>query len=283
MDTPLQAGLIGHAIAASRTPSMHEEEGKALGLTYQYHRLDIATPDYRDRALGDLLAEAEARGFQGVNITHPFKVEAVALADELAPTAADIGAINTMVFHEGRRIGYNTDYIGFRSALGAETELGSINKVLLMGAGGAGAAVGLALLDQGVEDLTICDPTEDRATALAEKLASLRATKIVRGLSDLSMVDLSALNGVVNATPLGMKDHPGMAISPEMLDPSVWISDIVYFPLETALLKAAQQHGHRVMLGSGMAIYQAVAAFELFTGLKADPARMRSIAFGPKT
>lgn len=274
MTIHIKAGLIGHGIAASLTPPMHEAEGQAQGLGYSYSRLDVAEPEYSEMSLAKLLDFAQSQGFAGVNITHPYKIDAVGFAQELSPIAQDIGAINTMVFKDGKRIGHNTDYIGFRSALAAEHGLGSIQSVLLMGAGGAGGAVALALLDQGCDRLVICDPSGRRASDLAHRIAQLRPQKSVQGVMDVTSLDPKKFDGVVNATPLGMTSYPGMSIDPNVLSADAWVGDIVYFPLNTQLLNTARAGGHAVMQGRGMAIYQAVAAFELFTGTKANPDRM---------
>ena len=274
MTIHIKAGLIGHGIAASLTPSMHEAEGAEQGLVYSYSRLDIAEPEYSHMSLSKLLDHAQTQEFAGVNITHPFKIDALGFADEVSPIAKDIGAINTMVFKDGKRIGHNTDYIGFRSALAAEQGLGSIQCVLLMGAGGAGGAVALALLDQGCDRLVICDPSGQRAKDLAQRIGQLRPQKSLQGVTDLKTVDPTQFDGVVNATPLGMVSHPGMSIDPVVLAANAWVGDIVYFPLNTQLLNTARAAGRAVMSGRGMAIYQAVAAYELFTGIKANPQRM---------
>lgn len=274
MTSHIKAGLIGHGISASLTPPMHEAEGTEQGIAYSYSRLDIADPEFSGMSLSDLLDYAFAQGFAGVNITHPFKIDAVDFADNLSPIAKDIGAINTMVFKDGKRIGHNTDYIGFRAALAAERGFDASHSVLLMGAGGAGGAVALALLDHGCQRLVICDPSGYRARDLADRIALLRPQKTLQAVTDVAAIDPMTFDGVVNATPLGMASHPGMSIDPSILPIKAWVADIVYFPLKTQLLDRACKRGHRIMFGRGMAIHQAVAAFELFTGLKANADRM---------
>lgn len=271
----IKAGLIGHGISGSLTPAMHEAEGRALGLDYSYTRIDAATPEHEGKPLSALIDWAEAQGFAGVNITHPFKTEAAEIADDLSQTATELAAVNTMLFQGGKRIGHNTDYTGYRSALGAVHDIGPMGRVLLMGAGGAGGAVALALLDQGCDALTICDRAPGRAEALATQMKRMRASRAIKGISSLALVDLGALDGVVNATPLGMHGHAGMVIDPALLPKTAWVSDIVYFPMETQLLRTAKACGLRTIDGGGMAVFQAVAAFALITGQKPDPKRMR--------
>lgn len=270
----MKAGLIGNGIAGSLTPAMHEAEGKAQGLDYSYTRVDTSAQPWSGMPLAGLLDEAETAGFSGVNITHPFKVEAAGLADELHGAAQPLDAVNTMVFRDGRRIGHNTDYAGFRAALARDLADAAFGQVLLVGAGGAGAAVALGLIDHGVGRLVIHDRAPGAAEDLARHLGETRPRAQGVVAQGAGGIDFAALDGVVNATPVGMEGHPGTAIDVARLPKGAWVADIVYFPLETELLARARARGHRVMTGAGMAVFQAVGSFELFTGLGADPARM---------
>lgn len=267
----MKAGLVGEGIGGSLTPEMHEMEGREQGLDFRYVRFDTAIDK---RSLSQIVDEAEAEGFAGLNVTHPHKREACQLVDELRGVAETLGAINTIVFENGRRVGYNTDYIGFRSALRRDMAGALIKHVLLVGAGGAGAAVALAIADQGATQLTIHDRQTELAENVAGFVAKARPHVEVRVAKSTQDIDFNIVNGVVNATPMGMESHPGTAIDVKQVSRETWVSDIVYFPLETTLLARARMRGCRVMDGSGMAVFQAVASFNLFTGLKADSSRM---------
>lgn len=270
----MKAALIGHGIAASLTPDMHMAEARAQGFAYDYQRFDIATPEFAALSLAQMLDRAQAEGMAGVNVTHPFKIEAASLMDELSDTARLLGAVNTVLFQDGRRIGHNTDYVGFRSALRRGLPMAPISRVLLVGAGGAGGAVALALIDQGCEELVLSDRNPDAAEALAQRIRVARPRALISCIADVDTVAAATLNGVVNATPMGMDSHPGMALNPDVLDPACWVADIVYFPRQTALLQAAAARRLRTMDGSGMAMFQAAAAFHLITGRVASPERM---------
>lgn len=263
----VRAGLIGRGIGASRTPAMHMAEGRALGLDYRYDILDV---DHEAASLEALLARAERQGYAGLNITFPFKIEVVGLLDTLDPQARALGAVNTVVLRDGSRIGHNTDMWGFAESFRRGMADSPRGEVLLLGAGGAGAAVAHALLSLGVEHVWIADTDAARATRLAAE-AGPRAA-VAAGPEAVA----ARLDGVVNATPMGMEKMPGLAFPARLLRPDLWVADIVYFPLETALLAAARAAGCRVLPGAGMAVFQAVRAFELFTGLAPDPARMRT-------
>ncbi len=250
---------------------MHEAEGAAHGIDYNYRLIDMVEKSPVD--LGALLAEIEAEGFAGVNVTHPFKQQVLCHVTERAPEVERVGACNTVLFEAGGRRAHNTDYLGFLH--GFRTELGAVphDLVLLLGAGGAGRAVGLALAEAGVADLRIHDSNEAAADRLAGDVRRL-FPKIRAASIEPSMLAELTPDGIVNATPVGMAAHPGMPIDRCLLENRPWVADIVYFPLETELLEAARGLGCITMSGRGMAVMQAVKAFELFTGVAADPDRM---------
>jgi shikimate dehydrogenase len=266
-------GLVGEGIQASLTPAMHEREGAEGGLRISYRiidtgRLGIGVPD-----LPELLSWAERLGFDGLNVTHPFKQEVLALVDELSDDAADLGAVNTIVFRDGRRLGRNTDWSGYGRAFRAALPDAVQDRVVLVGAGGAGAAVGYGLLDQGAEHVAVHDVDPERAEACAVRLAKRYGDDRVTPVTDLTRA-LDDARGLVNATPLGMLGHPGMAVPGHLVRPELWVSDVVYFPLDTELVRLARSRGCRVVPGGGMAVHQAVGAFEYFTGRVPDPDRM---------
>lgn len=272
--TPIVAGLIGHGISGSLTPAMHDAEGKAAGLTYHYMLIDTSLAANKNKSLGNLISEAEAKGYAGLNITHPYKVQVVPFLDRLSPEALQTGAVNTIQFRDGKRIGHNTDMRGFQIAFLAELGDVAIGHVLLLGSGGAGAALAHALLGLGVQALSIFSKEFATSRDLALRLSALHPDRQITALSTLSSLSSDLPDGVVNATPMGMRDYPGMAISADRLRPGMWVADIVYFPLETELLLRAGQLECRTMSGAGMAIHQAAAAFHLITGTPGNAVRM---------
>lgn len=268
-------GLIGRGIQLSRTPYMHETEGKALNLPYVYRLLDIDRMGDPSPSLADVVHFAENFGFSGFNVTFPYKQEILPLLDELSPAASDIGSVNTVVFRNGKRRGHNTDMWGFRESFRLGMGTAARDRVLMLGAGGAGVAVAYALLDLGVGQLMISDSDHDRAEALAERLGSrfgAQRANAVRNLEDAA----AAADGIVNATPVGMAKLPGTPLPISMLRPRHWVADIVYFPLETELLRQARGIGCATLSGEGMAVFQAVRAFEHFTGVAPDVDRMKA-------
>ena len=267
------AGLIGAGIQASRTPALHEHEGDAQGMRYLYRLIDLDALKLDSGALADLLVAAERMDFTGLNITFPCKQAIIPLLDDLSPEARGIGAVNTVVLKDGKRIGHNTDCLGF--AEGFRRGLGDVarKRVVQMGAGGAGAAVAHALLMEGVETLSIFDVEVSRAEALANNLNQHFGAGRARAGHDLP-TSMAEADGLVNTTPMGMAKLPGMPVPVELLRGTLWVAEIVYFPLETELLRNARAVGCRTLDGGNMAVFQAVKAFELFSGVAPDAQRM---------
>jgi shikimate dehydrogenase len=267
------AGLIGRGIQQSRSPRMHEAEGMRLGLRYLYRLIDLDQLRLDDEALPELMLAAERFGFAGLNVTHPFKQSVIDHLDELSPDAAAIGAVNTVVLRGGRRIGHNTDGWGFAQSFRQDMRDVAVDQVVLLGAGGAGMAVARALLELGAGRLTIFDIDHARAQALAESLAAAFGAGRASVAAD-PRAAIEDAQGLVNATPVGMAKYPGMPVSLECLRGGLWVADVVYFPAATELLRAAGSLGARTLPGTGMAIFQAVKAFELITGVVPDAEEM---------
>ncbi|WIE49784.1 shikimate dehydrogenase [Pseudomonas sp. GM17] len=267
------AGLIGAGIQASRTPALHEHEGDAQGLRYLYRLIDLDQLQLDSNALPDLLLAAERMNFTGLNITFPCKQSIIPLLDELSPEARGIGAVNTVVLKDGKRIGHNTDCLGFAEGFRRGLQGVALSRVVQMGAGGAGAAVAHALLSEGVQQLHIFDVESARAQSLADNLNQHFGPGRAKAGVDLPAT-LAAADGLVNTTPVGMAKLPGMPVPVELLRPGLWVAEIVYFPLETELLRNARALGCRTLNGGNMAVFQAVKAFELFSGVAPDAQRM---------
>jgi shikimate dehydrogenase len=267
------AGLIGAGIQASRTPALHEREGAAQGLGYLYRLIDLDQLKLDSSALQELLTAAERMSFTGLNITFPCKQVILPLLDELSPEARGIGAVNTVVLKDGKRIGHNTDCLGFAEGFRRGMADAPRARVVQMGAGGAGAAVSHALLSEGVEQLSIFDVELSRAQALADNLnLHFPGNRACAG-TDLANA-MAEADGLVNTTPMGMAKLPGMPVPAALLRKALWVAEIVYFPLETELLREARALGCRTLDGGTMAVFQAVKAFELFSGIEPDSRRM---------
>ncbi|WP_027549800.1 shikimate dehydrogenase [Bradyrhizobium sp. Cp5.3] len=256
----LLTGLLGAPIAHSASPAMHERAAEALGLRGHYQLIEIAGADAA--LLSTLLEGVRRLGFAGINVTYPYKEAVVPLLDELAPGAAAMGAVNTVVVRDGRLIGHNTDTTGFARAV-APLLAPSANAVAVIGAGGVGKAIAFALASLEVADIRIFDSEPARAGKLASLLAARSGATVARSVEDA----LDGATGLVNGTPVGMLPNRGMPVPATLLHEGLWVADAVYSPLITPLLAAARAKGARIMTGRELAIYQAADAFELFTGL----------------
>jgi len=269
----LLLGLIGEGIGGSLPPRLHEREAAAQGLACIYKIIDLAALGLGPEALPELLQAAERMGFAGLNITHPCKQRVLPLLDELSEDARALGAVNTVLLRDGKRIGHNTDWFGFAENLHRFLPGAPLGHVVQIGAGGAGAAVAHALLRAGAARLTLMEVDAARAAELAARLAARFPGAQVDTAQDPAQA-METAEGLVNATPIGMTGHPGMALPAHLLRPALWVADIVYVPLETELLRTARQLGCRTLNGAGMTVFQAVEAFRLFTGLAPDASRM---------
>ncbi len=271
----LLCGLIGSGIQRSLTPAMQEAEGAAQGLQLHYQLIDLDATGSDAGALPTLLAAARVMGFAGLNITYPCKQAVIPLLEALSDEAAAMGAVNTVVFRDGRATGHNTDGSGWRWGFERDLPGADLSRVVLLGAGGAGSAIAHALLRMGTKALVLVDSDSARAAALAERLNVLYPGRRAAFTTDAAAA-LAGASGLVHATPTGMDKLPGLPLDAGLLHAGLWVSEIVYFPLETALVRAARAAGCRVATGAGMAIGQAVGAFEHFTGRPADAARLEA-------
>ncbi len=268
-------GLIGAGIQGSLTPAMHEREGDAQGLRVLYQKIDLAQLNLGVEALPELLTAAERMGFCGLNVTYPAKQAVIAHLHDLSDDARALGAVNTIVLQNGRRIGHNTDWWGFAEGFRRGLPGAALDRVVQLGAGGAGAAVAHALLTLGARELVLSDVDPNRAVDLAEALCARFGAGRARGAGDLQ-ADLARADGLVHCTPTGMDKLPGLPLPADYLHGGLWVAEIVYFPLETELLRRARALGCRTVDGGGMAVFQAVEAFRLFTGIAPDAERMRA-------
>jgi shikimate dehydrogenase len=267
---PLLCGLIGAGIQRSLTPAMQMAEARAQGLQLHYQRIDLDAAGVGPDALPTLLQAARIMGFAGLNITYPCKQQVIPLLDELSEQARAMGAVNTVVFREGRAIGHNTDGSGWAAGFKRALPQADMSRVVLLGAGGAGAAIAHAVLGLGAGQLTIVDREPEKAVELALSCggrvhAAATIDEAMRGAT-----------GLIHATPTGMDKLPGLPLAERHVTAPLWVSEVVYFPLDTELVRLARARGCAVADGGGMAVGQAIGAFELFTGLKADAQRMET-------
>ena len=254
------AGVVGWPVGHSLSPRLHGFWLEHHGIDGAYLPLAVAPERFESalRGLGDV-------GFRGVNVTVPHKQAALALCDEVAPLAARIGAVNTLVFEDGRLKGSNTDAFGFLENLrqGAPAWDPTAGPALILGAGGAARAVAVALLDAGTPELRLANRTAARAEALAKELGG-QVMAVPWERRGAALEDLAVLT---NTTSLGMAGQPPLELDLDLLPTGAVVTDIVYAPLETDLLTRARARGNPVVDGLGMLLHQARPGFEAWFGV----------------
>jgi shikimate dehydrogenase len=249
------AGITGWPVSHSRSPRLHGFWLERHGVDGAYVPLPIEPAHFPAAIRGLMLS-----GFAGVNVTIPHKVAAFAICDEVDASARRAGAVNTLVFENGRITGSNTDGWGFLENLRGHGVDPAAGPALILGAGGSTRAVAAVLLDLGVR-VTVANRTRERAEALARELPGLRV--IDWEARDYALPDNALL---VNATPLGMAGHPPVDIDLDRAARGLTVADIVYVPLETPLLAAARARQIRGIDGLGMLLYQAIPGFRAWFG-----------------
>jgi shikimate dehydrogenase len=257
------AGIMGWPVAHSLSPRLHGHWLHRHGIDGAYVPLPVP-PERLEQALSAL----PALGFAGANLTIPHKEAAVSLVDRLSPASRRIGAVNTVVVEtDGTLSGDNTDGFGFIAAL-SESDVGwraGAGPAVVLGAGGAARAIAVALLDAGVPEVRLLNRTPGRARALAGELGG--SIHAVNWAERSAALDGAAL--LVNTTSLGMRGQPPLVLALDALPRTALVTDVVYTPLVTALLAAAQARGNPVVDGLGMLLHQARPGFRAWFGV--DP------------
>jgi shikimate dehydrogenase len=254
------ACVIGWPIGHSRSPLIHNYWIKQHGLDAEYRREAVAPEQFKD-----FIAHLAARGYIGANVTVPHKEAALAMS-EPDERARAVGAANTLWLDGARLRSTNTDVEGFIGNLDA-TAPGwdrGLQYALVLGAGGAARAVVFGLLERGIGRILLVNRTVERAAVLRTQFGD---RVVLAGWSDLNRL-MAEAGLLVNTTSLGMAGQPPLTIDLAQLPTDAVVSDLVYVPLETALLAAARSRGLRAVDGLGMLLHQAVGGFQRWFGMR---------------
>lgn len=254
------AGVIGWPVAHSLSPALHGFWIRELGVDAAYVPLAVKPEDF------SLAVNALSRmGFRGANVTVPHKEKAFELSHERDEAAVATGAVNTLVFDGGRIVGRNTDVPGYLASLDDEGA-GALSgaNVVVIGAGGAARAICFALLSRGVQQISIVNRTAAKSQMLASFFGDRVRSAAWGALQEL----LPSCDFLVNTTSLGMVGQPALDIDITMLRQGAVVSDIVYRPLETKLLRDAGRSGHKTVPGLGMLLHQARPGFSAWFGVE---------------
>ena len=266
------AGVVGNPIAHTLSPVMHNAAFAALGIDAVYLPFGVVPG-----GLGNLLRVLSTVGALGLNVTIPYKQAVLRFLDELAPSARRIGAVNTVVFARGRRIGHNTDGYGCLASLRPVCPPRG-RRAVLLGAGGAGRAVAVALLDAGLAQLTLVEPEVAARRRLQDHLQHLGHTAVT-ALSPGTVevrARLAEARLVINATPLGLRPMDPLPIPAAWLPHRACVLDLVYGHGPTRWLRAARRRGCVTVPGWHMLLHQGAESFRLWTGRPAPLSVMRA-------
>lgn len=256
----MKSAVIGHPIAHSKSPTIHQYWLDQHGLEGSYDAVDIAPAE-----LSLKIQKMVSDGYTGFNVTLPHKQNIMALCDEIDETAQKIGAVNTVSIRDGKLLGTNTDAFGFIENIKMSYADFSFTgkSVFVLGAGGASRAVIYGLIQQGVKTIKLSNRTIEKAQDIQEMAPDIiQVVPWEQRSQSLDQVDI-----LVNTTALGMVGKASLDINIESLPVDALVSDIVYTPLMTDLLKQAEARGNKVVTGIGMLLHQARPAFEQWTGI----------------
>ena len=267
-------GIIGNPLGHTLSPTVHNAAFDYMGLNWCYVPMPV-----QEGYLKEAVEGLKALRFVGVNVTMPFKTEVLSVLDEVAMFAKSVGAVNTILLDKGRLIGYNTDGRGFYTAL--VKDLGydvKGKKILIMGAGGASRSVTVSLALAGCASIVVVNRSPERGRQLTEIVTKSAPGIEIKWLSPNDNYDLLIAESdvIINATPLTNFHGSALRIPVAMLNRNQVVCDLNYSIYQLPLLQEAEARGARVMDGKGMLLYQAAAAFEIWTGLDAPVEVMRA-------
>jgi shikimate dehydrogenase len=266
-------GVFGYPIGHSLSPAMHNTAFRQCQLNFMYAAFQVKPEKLKEAVRG-----ISALSFRGVNVTIPHKVAIMDFLDEINEEALEIGAVNTIVNEDGKLVGYNTDGQGFIQSLLEEMNrpLQGLS-VTILGAGGAARAVAVSLARSGVSNIRIANRSLGKAEILAGHLSS-RVSVSACTLDALTEQGLAKTDLLINTTSVGMYPHVDeMPIPEKLLHDRLIVSDLIYNPLETKLLRTASSIGAQVHTGLGMFVHQGALAFQLWTGRQAPIPVMKDI------
>ena len=263
----LKAGLIGAHIENSRFGAALAMVGAEHGLAVEFEHIDVAHIDGFDFAA--MVRDLIDRGWTGVTVTHPHKIDAMALADRRFGVPAALASANTLVFRDGIEA-TNTDYTGFRAMWAAAMNAAPPGRVAIAGAGGVARSIAAALDEAGAEEIAVWDMTPGAAARLASEIGGV--VRAVQATEAPALI--AAADGLVNATPLGMAAHPGSVFDRDALGPQKWLFDAVYAPRPTQLADEAADAGLTCLTGHDLFRHMLLGSFEFYSGVSPDRAAL---------
>jgi shikimate dehydrogenase len=270
MTNTLQLGLLGNNIDRSRMKNLIELLGELNDLDVTYRLMDLAARP-APVSIAEELTRCRTEGFRGVNVTHPYKRDAFHHVTTMPHFPKGLTSVNTVLFDTDKNLADNTDYSGcvraFRNQFGDAFKPG---KVLMLGAGGVGVAIAYALQRLGVGELILHDKNQEPAEALVGRMQEAGFTARLAG-ADL-IAEMTEIDGLINATPIGMFQYPGNPFPEAGFDAQRWAFDAVYTPENTEFLQQCRNRDIVTLSGFQLFLYQGLDAFHHFTGITVDAA-----------
>lgn len=271
MTRQIKLAIVGDRISSTKAPQLHRAAGNLSGIDVIY---DLLVPRDMGLSFDEVFAYTQANGFDGINVTSPYKEQVAVNVGVSDPKVEAIAAVNTVVFGEDGPQGFNTDYSGFMTAYRAQFGKKKPGTVVLIGAGGVGRAIGFALMKLGARVIRVIDTDVDKAKGLARCLTMQRSGVRVEIYSDPTAAALGA-HGIINCTPLGMEGIGGSPVDPEAFHGSVWAMDAIYTPIRTQFIEDADAARLKVITGYELFLAQCAEAWRLFSGVEVDPEDLR--------
>lgn len=267
MSNPVRLGLLGNNIGRSRAKNLHEMLGEMYGLDVSYQPMDLAgKPDVN---IAEELQRCRREEYTGVNVTHPYKKEAIKSVTLMEGFPTGLTSVNTVIFDGEKMFADNTDYTGcvraFKDSFGENFKPG---KVLMLGAGGVGVAIACAMRELGATELVISDLNQQSAAELVAQLGDGSMT--IRLAGDDIVEETRSADGLINATPIGMFQYPGCAFEKTAVSSQKWAFDAVYTPENTEFLDICRKNDIATLSGFKLFLFQGLDAFERFAGYIPD-------------
>jgi len=263
-------GIIGYPVKHSLSPLMHNMAFRELGVEADYQLFPLKEEEI-DQFFEDL-RNKESQVF-GLNVTVPYKEKVTSYLDTLTPFAQKVGAVNTIVINEKRKlIGYNTDAPGFMAHL-SELKFETTNKrIAILGAGGSARAImaTLCMIHERPQSIKVYNRTTSRADALLNDLSERIDMSIVESVNSIDDLNIELSDLLINTTSMGLDKNDPCLIDENLLHSNMLVYDLVYNPSETLLLKMAKEVGAQSSNGLGMLYYQGVLSFQHWANVKLD-------------
>jgi shikimate dehydrogenase len=261
----IKLGLLGNGISKTQSKKLHELIGELYNLNVSYKIMDLENQDNVD--IKEELLRCQREGFTGVNVTHPYKMKAFECINEMDGFPSGLTSVNTVLL-KNQLIADNTDYIGFKDAFKDKFPGETPGKVLMLGAGGVGLAIAFGLKTLKVDELIIHDMSNELVTSLVNTLQKVGVN--AKALDTSVEVAMKNVDGIINATPIGMYQYPGCAFPKEHIKNQKWSFDAVYTPSKTEFLKTCETNGIETISGFKLFMYQGIEAFQRFCDIKID-------------